>query len=184
MTAREAAVFILRKKYPNQDVDVFSDEFRTLAKELESYDSADDTAKHQNRVAEFMYKIIHELEWRVNYHDRSKLSPEEKPYFDKATLLLAYLTYGTEEYREALRMIKPALDHHYSVNRHHPEHFSDGMSGMNLVDIIEMFCDWAAASERHEDGNLRESIYHNRERFRYDGVMEAIFENTCMLIGK
>jgi hypothetical protein len=184
MTAREAAVFIMRKKYPDQDVDLISDEFITLVEELENYDSADNIVKHQCRVAEFIYKVIHELEWRACHHDQSKLLQEEKPYFDKATPLLAHLTYGTEEYREALRMIKPALDHHYSVNRHHPEHFSDGMSGMNLVDIIEMFCDWAAASERHEDGDLRESIYHNRERFGYDGVMEAIFENTCMLIGK
>lgn len=29
---------------------------------------------------------------------------------------------------------------------------------MNLIDIVEMFCDWKAASERQLDGNLLKSI--------------------------
>ena len=56
--------------------------------------------------------------------------------------------YGSNEHKEALDIIKPAIDHHYKENRHHPEHFEDGISGMNLVDICEMISDWKAASDR------------------------------------
>jgi hypothetical protein len=148
------------------------------------YDSADDTLKHQARVAEFIFIIMHQLEERALTHDNSKLLPPEKETFDRVTSLLKGLTYGSDEYKRVLRDIKPALDHHYRVNRHHPEHFSDGMSGMNLVDIVEMLCDWAAASERHSDGDLRKSIILNADRYRYEGVLGSIFENTASLLGK
>jgi len=36
---------------------------------------------------------------------------------------LAGSTYGSEEYKAFLGQMKPALDHHYAVNDHHPEHF-------------------------------------------------------------
>jgi hypothetical protein len=40
-----------------------------------------------------------------------------------------------------------ALKHHYANNRHHPEHFENGINGMNLLDVIEMVCDWKAAAD-------------------------------------
>jgi len=46
--------------------------------------------------------------------------------------------------------MKPAIEHHYKNNRHHPEHFNNGIDEMNLVDLIELLCDWKAASERNK----------------------------------
>jgi hypothetical protein len=152
--------------------------------EQEGYDSAKDTQAHIDRVKDFLKIIIKELELRAENHDLSKLGDAEKPTFDRVTPLLKHTSYGSDLYKEILGQMRPALSHHYQVNRHHPEHFSDGMSGMNLVDIVEMLCDWAAASERHVNGDLRESICINRERFRFDGNLEAIFENTASLLGK
>ena len=38
------------------------------------------------------------------------------------TLQSPCLTYGSDEYKACLTEMKPALDHHYAANRHHPEH--------------------------------------------------------------
>jgi hypothetical protein len=142
------------------------------------YDSTKDTRIHQLTVAKYIRQIICALEERCNTHDESKLLPPEKEAFDIATPKLKELTYGSEEYKQSLREIQDAISHHYKYNRHHPEHFSDGIAGMNLVDIIEMLCDWVAATKRHTDGNIWESITHNATRFGYDGNMIAILENT------
>jgi hypothetical protein len=74
--------------------------------------------------------------------------------------------------------MKPALDHHYDLNHHHPEHFLRGIRGMNLIDIIEMLCDWKAATMRHADGNIYKSIEINQERFNYSYELKEILINT------
>jgi hypothetical protein len=181
MTTREAAVFILRKKHPGESIDTTSEEFKQLVDELGNYDSSEATLAHQRRVCNLMVRLAQQIIDRAAIHDQSKLSAEEKPYFDRATPILKYLDYGTEEYHAALNDIKAALSHHYLHNRHHPEHFSDGIAAMNLVDLIEMICDWIAATERHQSGNIWESITHNSTRFGYDGNMIAILENTVRL---
>jgi hypothetical protein len=52
------------------------------------------------------------------------------------------------------------------------------INNMNLLDVTEMFCDWAASSERHHDGNIRKSIEHNTGRFGIGQQLRRIFENT------
>ena len=44
-----------------------------------------------------------------------------------------------------------------------------------------MFCDWKAATERHNDGNLLKSIQINAQRFGYDDQLKRIFLNTAKL---
>ena len=56
------------------------------------------------------------------------------------------------------------------------------VNSMNLVDLLEMACDWKAASERHNDGNLRKSIEINGKRFEMSAQLIKIFENTVDLI--
>jgi hypothetical protein len=52
---------------------------------------------------------------------------------------------------------------------------------MSLIDIIEMFCDWKASTERQKDGNLLKSIDINAQRFGYDDQLKQIFINTAKL---
>ena len=78
--------------------------------------------------------------------------------------------------------MKTALQHHYAANRHHPEHFTKGIDDMTLIDIIEMLCDWKAASLRQNDGNLLKSIEINAQRFGYDDQLKRIFINTAKLL--
>jgi len=48
--------------------------------------------------------------------------------------------------------------------------------------LLEMFCDWKAASERHNDGNIRKSIEHNADRFGMPPILVQIFENSVDLL--
>ena len=94
--------------------------------------------------------------FRGSGHDKSKTQNPEVKYFDKYTPLLKKLTYGSEEYTQSLADLKPALDHHYSANHHHPEHHDQGICGMNLVDVIEMFCNWLALPERNIEKHVKQ----------------------------
>lgn len=98
--------------------------------------------------------------------------------FDEYSSNLKHCTYGSEEYKSFLDGLKPALNIHYANNRHHPEHFADGIRGMNLLDVLEMICDWKASSERHADGNIYRSIEINQSRFGYSDEVKDILKNT------
>lgn len=87
------------------------------------YDSRADTSKHIARVRELLVLAIANLHQRASVHDDSKLEEPEKSAFDYATPRLAGSTYGSEEYKTFLADLKPALDHHYGANSHHPEHY-------------------------------------------------------------
>lgn len=153
-----------------------------MGPELEPYDSTADTLQHISEVGIVIDKFREMLAYRASVHDQSKLRPPEKEVFDKFTPKLRVLTYGSAEYKESLEGLGVALRHHYAVNSHHPEHFEDGIAGMNLIDLVEMFADWAAAVKRHTDGDLQKSIEHNRKRFVIDTQLVRIFANTVELL--
>jgi len=148
----------------------------------EKYDSRADTMEHIRRVQELADYMIEMLLRQVEDHDVSKLESPEKEIFDEFTPKLKDMTYGSDEYKSCLASMKPALDHHYARNTHHPEFFG-GVDGMDLLDIIEMFCDWKAATERHADGSLEKSIGINAKRFGISPQLEAIFRNTKIQMG-
>lgn len=140
-----------------------------------------ETQKHIERVRYYIRMFTDRLALRGVNHDKSKLESPEVEVFTEHTPYLATCGYGTPEYQEHIAAMKTALDHHYAQSRHHPEHFDDGILGMNLVDLVEMFCDWKAATERHNDGNLLKSIQINATRFGYDDQLKRIFLNTAKL---
>lgn len=141
----------------------------------------EDTLEHIDEVFDLLYDITDRLKIRAALHDASKMNHPESKIFEIYTSKLKNTTYGSDEYKQYLKEMKPALDHHYANNRHHPEHFKNGINDMNLVDLIEMFCDWFAATERHEDGNIFKSIEINKKRFNYSDDLKNIFNNTAEL---
>lgn len=87
-------------------------------------DSRPDTIEHILRVREFLYIAQNKLEARGFEHDQSKLQEPEKSAFDRLKALsLSGMDYGSPEYRACLKAEKPAIQHHYDHNSHHPEHF-------------------------------------------------------------
>lgn len=144
-----------------------------------TYDSTEDTMKHIYRVEELLNKVSELLSVRGYEHDQSKLISPEKELFDEMTTKLKEVKYGSEEYKECLNKLKPALDHHYANNSHHPEHYPNGINGMCLIDLIEMLADWKAAGERHADGgDIMRSIEINSKRFNIDPQLKQILINT------
>ena len=123
-------------------------------------------------------KYIEELYDRKLNHDKTKLELPEKLSFDKAKPL-KNMTYGSEEYNKNLLELKAALEHHYRYNRHHPEHFGNGILGMNILDMNEMICDWTATATRQANSNIFDGIENaNKRRFNYDNKMVRILSNT------
>lgn len=141
-----------------------------------------ETIKHIEKVRQYLRIMTDRLTTRGVMHDKTKLESPEVELFTEYTPKLAETQYGSDEYKECLAGLKPALDHHYANSRHHPEHFSKGINDMNLVDIVEMLCDWKAASERQQDGNLLKSIEQNAQRFGYDDQLKQIFINTAKML--
>jgi len=142
-------------------------------------DSRFKTLRHIETVRNYMNAIICELMKRQEQHDQSKLQSPEVEYFDKYTPLLRSITYGSDEYKRIMEEMRPAITHHNQSNRHHPEFHGDGISRMNLIDLIEMMCDWKAAGMRHADGNLFKSLLINKKRFGISDQLYEILYNTA-----
>lgn len=117
-----------------------------------------------------------ELLRRLLIHDLSKYRWKEAKWFLKENQKLRKLTYRSKEYLDALDRMRPGIEEHYKANRHHPEWHEQGLRGMNLIDELEMICDWAAATKKHDDGNILISIYKNQERFGYDADRARFYE--------
>lgn len=191
------------------------------------YDSRPDTLKHIDQVQQYLGAAVRQLTDRAIQHDLSKLSPPEVSIFDEFTPKLKDSTYNSVEYRQFLQDMRPALEHHYTHNSHHPEHhdqwqcptcertytranvpspgFPDsshrwcqnchngaypgyhetslilqpGIDRMGMLDLLEMLCDWKAASLRHADGDLRQSIETNQTRFQYSDEMKNLLLRTA-----
>lgn len=140
-----------------------------------------DTKQHITNVQGLLIVFAMELLKRAKEHDQSKLESPELERFTEYTPKLKNVTYGSEKYKEYLDGLGVALNHHYENNDHHPEHFKNGVDDMNLAQIVEMFCDWKAASMRHADGDVNQSITHNKERFKLSDQLESIFRNSAPL---
>lgn len=137
-----------------------------------------DLVNHCELVNKFCKKVAIDLIKRGDRHDVSKIGEEEFDLFKEFTPLLKGLTYGSPEYIATMEKLRPAIEHHYKANRHHPEFFPDKIKGMNLIDIIEMFCDWYSATKRHADGDIFRSIEINQKRFGYSDDFKQILLNT------
>jgi len=180
------------------------------------------TMRHIETLRNYLNAVIRELLGRQEAHDQSKLQSPEVEILEEFTPKLRGITYGSQEYRDCLKAMRPMIEHHNRVNRHHPEFHgtllicdfcgahneikdvtavdnydefqlcrhcqhpdlreTGNISGMNLIDLIEMLCDWKAAGLRHDDGDLMKSIEINQERFGYSDELAHIFRNTARWI--
>ncbi len=117
-----------------------------------------DTRKHQQWVAEDMMKCAKKLLDGAMVHDASKFSEiERKAYVEPVwELNTKEVPYGSDEYKRLTKQMGEGWEHHKFMNRHHPENVAltlpefahDIFGGMDLFDLMEMLCDWRAASKR------------------------------------
>ena len=149
-----------------------------------AYDSLEDTLAHRREVRALLNRIFVELIFRQVHHDDSKLQEPEKSMYDEFKPRIQEAEtrygYGSPEYEHCVRDLGPALEHHFEANRHHPEHFENGINGMTLIDLVEMLCDWKAASMRSgQELNLEA----NRLRFVIWDQLYEILLNTVRELG-
>jgi len=141
------------------------------------------TYAHIDEVHNRIFKFVKKLMDLSAHHDESKLESPEREIFAEYTPKLKGCTYGSDEYAAHMKEMQVALDHHYAVNSHHPEHFENGIDGMTLLDLVEMMCDWKSATLRHDDGDIMKSIEHNRGRFHIGQQLTTILRNTIKQLG-
>lgn len=146
---------------------------------MEKYDSTKDTLEHIKNIRDvFTVLVIPEIQKRLFNHDLSKLSSPEKETYDKYIPELKKVKYGSEGYKEVKnKMYEEGLKHHFESNRHHPEHFKNGVDDMDLFDIIEMFSDWFAASLK-SDTPFIEGLDTNIKNNKINPQLAKIFKNT------
>jgi len=137
-----------------------------------------DTHKHVQDVAANINKCIINLLHRSNAHDNSKFESPEREIFAAKNFRLKDVEFNSPEYKTLLQEVKPAIDHHYSKNSHHPQFHKNGVEDMDLMDIVEMLCDWSAAVKRNKNGNIRKSIEINAEKYNMPPMLRKILENT------
>jgi hypothetical protein len=134
-------------------------------------------------VRNYLNLCISSLINRAESHDQTKLQSPEVEIFEEYTPKLRGCTYGSDEYKGYMKEMDVAIKHHNAMNTHHPEHFKGGINDMSLLDLLEMLCDWKAATLRHNDGDILKSIEINQKRFGYSDELKQIFKNTISEIG-
>ena len=125
--------------------------------------------RHRELVSENLGKIGEELQSRAARHDRSKLQADEFDGFVRINKVARDHEYGSEAYIEGLASEggeSGCINLHYARNSHHPEHHKNDRD-MGWVDIVEMVCDWSAASITYGNQSLRESVQIQHERFDF-----------------
>lgn len=146
--------------------------------EAQEYDSTVDARLHIEIIHRVMEKIISELSYREMHHDDSKFVEPELSTYNKYIPLLKETPFGSKEYVEVRdKMYNDGLKHHFENNRHHPEHFENGIKDMTLVDVVEMFCDWYAASQRSDTG-FEDGLKFNKDKFKMSDELYRVFKNT------
>ncbi len=138
--------------------------------------------KHISLVQDNINAVIRELNCRSAAHDLSKFSEEERPLVDNKPLLNE-AEYMSDEYMTLLEQVKPALLTHYHNNSHHPQHYTDGIYGMDMLDLLEMLADWKAACEESKDGDFASSFKANISRFNINDELSSLLRKTCQGIG-
>jgi len=142
------------------------------------YDSTRDTAAHIAEVQQNMSILIQALRGRSEIHDASKYTPEEKSQLDAALPSVKKERYGSNEYILAKKGLEQFLHLHHSRNTHHPEHYKNGIAGMDILDIVEMICDWKAANTSEDNVSFNEAIEISIARFEIGDQLAQIIRNT------
>jgi hypothetical protein len=129
---------------------------------------------HSPRFITLLVRLL----WRGAVHDISKLRWSEIQGFSPYIRKLGKVKYGTPEYTKMIDNIRPVISLHYKRNSHHPEYWKMGIQGMDLVYLLEMYCDWKASGRRSPGGNIQDSIMKQKEKLGLDVVMTSILINT------
>ena len=135
--------------------------------------------KHKTSVKKKLTFLVEELEKRAENHDNSKLQQPELNYLiemDKE----GRKKYGSQEYFDKMKRWEKFFKHHYENNRHHPDHFSNGVEGMNLIDLCEYIVDIISYYDNMHVEDAIKTINEQKTRFKFDDQLTQILKNTLL----
>jgi len=140
--------------------------------------------KHIARVRELLGEFAIEMIRRGDVHDASKFTDVETGPLDAWQRIIdaeGQAPFGSDAYKRQIAVLKPMLRHHYKHNTHHPQHYENGIDGMDLFDLVEMFFDWKAASERGGEGVM--NLTSACQIYDVSRQLRSIFHNTANRLG-
>ena len=141
-------------------------------------------SQHKLSVLAGLQRISDEISRRGREHDDDKFEPDVFEQFYINVSKFDNIKLGTPEYMQNLEDMRPAITKHYLKNDHHPEHFENGINGMNLLSIMEMLVDWKSANSAYGNKmSFSESMKINKERFNIDEQLYSILINTAIHLG-
>lgn len=124
-------------------------------------------------IFEFCFKLI----WRAIKHDYSRYNWVELKYNIDNLDKIRYSKYSSYEWKKLTNKNLPHAINHFKKNRHHPEHFENGVEDMQLIDVVEMVCDWKAAARRRYK-KLNKKLYNKTAiNYKIDGKLYKIISN-------
>jgi hypothetical protein len=138
------------------------------------------TYAHILEVGRLMSVLTAEMSARALTHDKSKMLVEDARIYARMAKEMSGLPYGTPAYKAVFEKYRLFIRNHHISNRHHPEYFSDGIRGMNLVDLSEMLCDWIASRSKNRGGSILRSIDVGQKRFGFSDELRAVLLNTVV----
>lgn len=97
-------------------------------------------------------------------HDLSKWRSDEFEGFVQINQVARQYPYGSPEYMKSIKD-NHTVELHYIRNRHHPEYHANSIADMNLIDFVEMVCDWIGASATYGTIPFRDSLNKQTERY-------------------
>lgn len=137
--------------------------------------------KHKESVYNKILFLARELISRAKKHDNSKLKSPELDHLIEMDKEKKY-PYGSPEYFEKMKKWKPFFDHHYNVkeNRHHPDHFVNGVNDMTLIDLCEYMIDVISYFDDLNFTQAIDTINSQQERFGFSDQIAYIMKNTLV----
>lgn len=150
-----------------------------VVKDKQALDTICYINEHKETVAKRLRFLAEQLLERAEKHDNSKLRSPEVDWLIEMDKEPRY-KYGTKEYLDKKARWQKFFDHHYAQNRHHPEHFSTGVEGMNLTDICEYLIDISSYYAEMHPEEVFNIINNQADRFGLDEQLTQILKNTLL----
>lgn len=132
---------------------------------------------HKRAVQRWMQRFGIILLRRGEDHDNSKLEEPEFSGWCKMDEEPRY-PYGSYEYKDKVKRFNPLFIEHWRKNRHHPEYFNYNFNDMDLIDIIEMMCDWLGYRDNITYTEASQLVSTQCDRYGFSDELKELILNT------
>lgn len=163
------------------DEPLFIDGYDTdsLIKDPNALETLNSVLQHKKTVKERLLFLADELYKRAYNHDDSKLQLPELQWLIDMDKEPRY-AYGTPEYFDKMKRWDKFFKSHYKNNRHHPDHFPNGINDMNLADLCEYIVDIISYYKELHVNVALDTVNKQQQRFGFDEQITQILKNTLM----